>query len=312
MKATAKTRCPYCSHRLDGGKRRPSREHPLSETLGSSWNRWETCDACNRELGKLVDQPFADKLWVREQRHFHQIRDARGRLPGPPELLGELEDGTPVRVIMHRGGWYPKMLPTVEDLGNKQVRIRVDADDADPHAVLARKRARLEKQLGKPIEDLSVDDQTVNNPRVTVRGVEDTFLWPQMGAKVALSAAHELLGDDWLDTPHARWLQDVLWRRPTKPSAPFAPLAPTAEVLSPNAYHGLFRPPEHVVMVLNGQHGAAVQLVLFGRNRYLVPVGTSVDIPTVWWIDPLSRRHERLPFGEFGAKLVTRQQQLAA
>jgi hypothetical protein len=64
-------------------------------------------------------------------------------------------------------------------------------------------------------------------------------------------------------------------------------------------------------MVLNTQHGAAVQLVLFGRDRYLVPLGAAVAVQAVWWIDPVVR-HDRLPFNEFVPRLIIRHQGLAA
>lgn len=118
---------------------------------------------------------------------------------------------------------------------------------------------------------------------------------------------YELLGDEWLVTPCARWLQDVLWRRPATPPEPFKPLSPTSSVADPEAFRGLLRPPEHVVMVMNSNHGAAVQIVLFARDRYVVPLGVPIASPTVWWIDPVARRHRRMSFEQFGARLLMRQ-----
>lgn len=305
-------RCPYCSDGFESSDR--SREHPLSQVLGARWWRSSTCPVCNAKAGQTVDAPFADKLWIREQRHRHLVPDTRGKLCPAPELEGELADGTPVRVILHRDGWDVKLLPTVDELPGNEIRISVDASEDDPRKVLAKKRARLEKQLGKPIEDFVEDTREIDNPHVTARGLEDTFLWPRMGAKVALSAGHELLGDDWLVSTHACWLRDVLWGRPTEPPKPFAPLMPVDDVLEQGAdgFGRFFRPPEHVVIVKNSDHGAIVQIILFGELGYRVPLGAPVAVETVWWMDPLARSVTRLAFGQFVQRIALRHAGIAA
>jgi hypothetical protein len=39
-----------------------------------------------------IDQPFAEFLWVREQRHRLAIPDRRGKVPPAPTVTGMLDD----------------------------------------------------------------------------------------------------------------------------------------------------------------------------------------------------------------------------
>ncbi len=186
--------------------------------------------------------------------------------------------------------------------GEHKVTYAVGADNAEDY--MAKKLERLRKEFGPQVTLESTLERSIENPQVEVAWTHDASLWPRFGAKLGLGFGREVLGEDWLDSEVARYLQGVLYDGGATVPAPYAPLAPISEQLA-GTY---FVPPDHVVTVMSTDHGAALSLFLFGDQRYLVPLGGEVgdDVPATWIFDARGGKSERLSWTDYAERTVLR------
>jgi hypothetical protein len=158
---------------------------------------------------------------------------------------------------MDKGGWYAQPLPVEAWHDEHNVTYGVGADDAQEY--MAKKLERLRKEFGPQVTLVSTHERAIENPEVEVEWTHDASLWPRFGAKVGLGFGREVLGEAWLDSDLARYLQDVLFDRPATVPAPYAPLAPISEQLAGAELTDYFVPPDHVVTVVGTNHGAVAR-----------------------------------------------------
>jgi hypothetical protein len=295
-------RCPYCLQVLPLSAR--SVEHLLPAAVGGALTT-DACGSCNAQFADEVDKPFLRDLWMREDRHRHQVTERRGRLTPAPRVRCELSDGTPAVAVLDRSGWYAELLPTEEWVDENTFRFSIDANDI---AARDKKVARMEKQLGQPVKVASTRSRIIEHPEVKLHYEVEATMWPRFGAKLALGVGALALGSDWLGSAHAQWLHDVLWDNPTTPPEPFGPLAPMPTTFTGDSIGRYLFPPEHVLAVAHTSHGPGLAFYSFSERYYLVPLGVDAHLPeqVAWVLDPVRHKVERMRYEDWMMSLVLR------
>jgi hypothetical protein len=299
-------RCSCCGQLKPDAER--SLEHPLSQTLGGSgWATRDVCSACNEYAGREIDAPFARQTWILFDRHRYEIPDPRGAVPPAPRIVSRLkETGERVLTVMDKGRWYAQPLPVETWHDEHNLTYGVGADAAQEY--MTKKLERLRKEFGPQVTLASTHEHSIENPEVEIEWTHDASLWPRFGAKVGLGFGREMLGEEWLDSHLARYLQNVLFDRPATVPAPYAPLAPISEQLAGTELADYFVPPDHVVSVVGTNQGAALALFLFGDQRYLVPLGGDVmdEALATWIFDARAGKAERLSWTAYAERTALR------
>jgi len=219
------------------------------------------CGPCNRRAGVEVDQPWLDDYLVKEARVRHQIPNRRGDPPrrmsipsGPP--------GAPPAAIVHLDGVSAtttiQRIPTDEIEGN---RITMSGYSKE---AFAKKIERL-KQEHPNFAVIEQHEETESGGQVTVTMGQDPDLWPRFAAKTALATASLVAPDEWLETPTARKLREVLWNGPpadttAEPGVGWCPLPLQLQSAFP------LKPPEHLLAFEAG--GFAI--IVFGELLYRI------------------------------------------
>jgi hypothetical protein len=280
-------RCSYCGNEKEDARR--SVEHPLSQSLGGrGWAVREVCDDCNQFAGREVDAPFVRQPWIVWFRHRYDVLDAQRRVPAAPRVVGRLKSsGERVLTVMARGGWYTEPLP---------------------QGYTAHGPGPVREELGPEVVLEGTTKRLIEHPEVEVEWTHDPTLWPRLGAKLGLGFGRELLGASWLDSPCARYLQAVLFSREPSPPASHARLATASETVAGSELADLFVPPDHVVWVSNSEHGATLNVVLFGDQRYTVPLGGAVapEVSATWVFDTSRHLAERLSWRSYAERMALR------
>ena len=281
-------RCSYCGDEKDRVPR--SVEHPLSQTLGGrGWSVREVCDECNGYAGREVDAPFARQTWMVWFRHRHLVVNAQRKVPAAPRVIGRLKPtGERVLTVMDRTGWYIESLPERSK---------------------ARTLGSSRKNLGPEITLAAPTRALIDDAEVEVEWTHDPTLWPRFGAKVGLGFGRELLGAGWLDSPSARYLRAVLFSRQAPRPPSYGPLGSVSQAVAGSDVAGLFLgAPEHVVWVTNAEDGAVLDLVLFGDQRYTVPLGGTVapEALNTWVFDASRHLVERTSWRKYAERMTLR------
>jgi hypothetical protein len=294
--------CTYCLHEKPDPQR--SVEHVVGAALGGAWTVRDVCRVCQEDMGREVDQPFSQMLWVREQRHRHRIPDRYRHVPDAPKVHGTVEDGRGGRLTLVReGGWQLRVLPSIEPLEDGSINLRISADDEPEY--LEKKLARLQK--ANPGFRYEVGTRTISKAAAETFSFDFSIsqrLWPRFAIKVALNVGREVYGQDWLTTPHAMLLHEILWDRDTQ--TVMKPL-PTRDVLWKRS--GWSAVPNHVVMAVNTPWGPFLNLALFGEDTYGVPLGDqSIQKETVWLLHTHEERCECLSTNDFWMRVIVESQ----
>jgi hypothetical protein len=278
-------RCTYCDRYLPVARR--SIEHPLGQAIGGSgWSTRDVCDECNAKAGKEVDKPFASETIVLALRNRHSVPDTRGNVPPAPRLFGKLEEnGLRAYLELGREGVRAGRVPEPEQRDENVERYTVDLGQAE--ALLRTREDRLRKKHGGNVK-IEAHVEVVNRESIAnISYSLDMLLWPRFGAKLGLAFGRQVLGEDWLSTPEAAHLRDVMWARESDP----ANLKCIWETIKPDdVFAWLVSPPQHMVAVQSTRHGAGLIVQLFGELRYGVRLsqGRSADVDwAIWVFDPV-------------------------
>lgn len=144
-----------------------SLEHVIPDALGGRYHIFTVCQACNSDLGSLVDSKLVNHKFVEFQRYILGLTGKGGHLPNPFSGTHSFE-GDEVRRVQLRlnddGKPTPYVLPKVEYVndnmgdGTTSISICLDAlDESKLEGILEKLSVRLEL----PRESLRVEARTV-------------------------------------------------------------------------------------------------------------------------------------------------------
>jgi len=295
--------CTYCARRLPAAER--SVEHPLGQSIGGSgwWTR-DVCKQCNRERGKSVDRPFAEQPVIVGARHVFGVPDLHGNVPDAPRLFGEMENGGRGYLELGRDGARGRRVPQVLQRDENVERYLVEAGEGEK--LLRTREARLRQQHGEDIQIESkieaVHDETTAHIPYSLK----TTVWPRFGAKLGLAFGRHVLGMDWLSTPQAAHLRDVLAGNDSEPDD----LAYWWDTIkADDVFSRLAPPPAHLVAVCANGKGAGLMAQVFGQMRYRVPLSPIAHPDTGWflWIfDPVTGKARQTTIADLADESIRR------
>ena len=276
-------------------------EHILGAAIGNrKFVSPDVCVTCNRHAGVYIDQPFADLLWVREQRHRLQIRDRRGNVPPAPTVTGTLDDGTKaVAVLDNSRDWDLRLLPSEHPQPDGSVIYGSGAHDLQE--LKAKKLERLKRDHpGRDVEIVEIESRVIEEPVLTFHFELNKTLWPRFGAKVALNIGRELLGPGWLNSSWAAYLRELFWGRPAVAPVPFSELDPLPIRATGEQLGGYKPAPHHIILVVNTATGPMMEIVLFSEDTYHVPLGgLAIVQQTAWIVDTYTGSYQRMGYTDF-------------
>jgi hypothetical protein len=234
-----------------------------------------------------------DDYLVKEARVRLQIPNRRGDPPRHMSIPSERPGSPPAAIVRLdgvSGTTTIKRIPKDEVEGD---RIRMSGYSKEE---FAKKIARLKRDH----PDFAVVEQheeTDNGGQVTVTMVQDPAPWPRFAAKTALATASLVAPDEWLDTPSAQGLQEVLWSGPPADTTAEPGVGWSALPLQlPSAFP--LEPPEHLVAFEAG--GFAI--IVFGELLYRIrgfewewSGDEPPSWPQSWWFSPDEPEGRKLP-----------------
>ncbi len=140
-------------------------------------------------------------------------------------------------------------------------------------------------------------EETESGGQVAVTMVQDPAVWPRFAAKTALATASLVAADEWLDTPAARELREVLWSGPPVDAVAEPGVGWCALPLQlPSAFP--LQPPEHLLAFEAGGFAIVVFGELLYRIRGFEWEWTGDEPPLwaqSWWFSPEEPKARRLP-----------------
>jgi HNH endonuclease len=295
--------CTYCGRHLPTAER--SVEHPLGQSIGGSgwWTR-DVCKQCNRERGRDVDRPFAEQPIVVGARHMFGVPDLHGNVPDAPRLFGAMENGGRGYLELGRNGARARRVPQVIQRDENVERYVVESGEGEE--LLRKREARLRQRHGEDIKIVSsveaVHDETTANIPYSLK----ITVWPRFGAKLGLAFGRHVLGTDWLSTPQAAHLRDVLSGNDPEP-ADLAYLWDTIQ--ADDVFSRLAPPPAHLIAVCANAKGAGLMVQIFGQMRYRVPLSLAARTDTgwlLWTFDPAKGKARQTTIAELADESIRR------
>jgi hypothetical protein len=296
--------CTYCLDELLVELREP--EHIIGAVLGNDkFVSSDVCGPCNRHAGVYIDQPFADFLWVREQRHRLRIPDRYGKVPPAPVVTGTLDDGTPAAgPLDNTRADGLRLFPSKHRQPDGSIIYGTGAQDLQEFK--AKKLERLKRDNPeRNVDMVDLDSRVIENPVLNFEFEMSKTLWPRFGAKLALNIGRELLGPVWLRSPCAAYLHELFWDRPAIAPLPFTELEHLPIRAAAEQLNGYKPPPNHVIIVVNTGDGPMMELVLFSEDTYHVPLGGPAIVQeTAWILNTHMGSYERMTHQELLRRTV--------
>ena len=280
--------CTYCVEEKSASER--SEEHVIPAALGGAWTVTDVCTTCQEKANVEIDRPFAQSLWVREQRHRLRIPDRYGNIPDAPRVNATVADGRPAIITLRPGGWELE-LPPSSRAGNDDGTLEITVSIDEEAEYISRKIKRFERDNPGFTWGTTKRQITPHVPLEASFPFSIPFtLWPRFAVKVALNIGRDLHGDTWLRSDHWFLLNRLLWGH--EKQVAMKPL-PTKRAFW--ARSGWTPPPDHVIMTLHDPENPMVLITLFGEDSYAVPLGEpSPPGGAAWVLHTQERTWERM------------------
>jgi hypothetical protein len=232
------------------------------------------------------------------------VPDLHGNVPDAPRLFGEMENGGRGYLELGRDGARARRVPQVIQRDEKAERYVVENGEGEE--LLRKREARLRQRHGEDIKIESSVEAFYDETTASIPYSLKITVWPRFGAKLGLAFGRHVLGTDWLSTPQAAHLRDVLSGNDSEPTD-LAYWWDTIE--DDDVFLRLAPPPAHLIAVCANAKGAGLLVQIFGQMRYRVPLSpvARTDMGWLLWIfDPVKGKARQTTIAELADESIRR------
>jgi hypothetical protein len=288
--------CPYCTRTVE----RLTIEHPIPQRIGGTLEI-ETCERCNREAARAVDNPVMAWPDVEVLRALYDVRSPKHRRRKPRvQIRGTLAG---IGTALYRPGQEIEVErveasdPVYKDDGT--FTFTVPVKDADAHA--AKLKLRVEREHpGQTVAVKLISEERGRTPFEHSWGLVP-WTWPTFTAKVAVALLHEMMPLSWRGSDPALRLLWLFRQGRVDPNLLIdgteLGLFPT-ELQEGDFNYDHLAPWEHLLVVFPLDGGVRVEITLFGELRLGICVATDlrpVRGATAWHMDGRALTKEEGP-----------------